>query len=310
MALLLICPSKDPGPWLEAIAAVDPEIDVRVWPAIGDPADVTFALLWNHPPEVLHQFPNLKAVSSLGAGIDHINNDPSRPSQLPVARIVDPDLVQSMSEYVTTAALLHFRDFRPYQSQQTRKQWLPLPARNISDCTIGIMGMGELGSNAAKKLHALGFPVIGWSRRRKSHPALTHAYAGPDELKDFLQRSRILVCLLPLTPATHRILNYDCFSQLPQDAYVINVARGAHLVEQDLLRALSEGSLSGACLDVFDVEPLPAEHPFWQHPSITITPHIASLTNPMTAAPQVVENYRRSLHGESLLHQVDLKQGY
>ncbi len=310
MALLLICPTKAPQPWLQAMASVDPEIEVRVWPDVGDPADIAFILLWNHPPRVLEQFPNLKAVSSLGAGIDHINNDPSLPSHLPVARIVDPSLVRSMSEYVATAAMLHFRDFPAYKSLQTDKNWKPLPTRNIRDYTAGIMGMGELGYDAAKKLHGLGFPVVGWSRQRKSYPELTCSYAGKTELGDFLHTSRILICLLPLTPATRHILDYQLFTRLPQQAFVINVARGAHLVEKDLLRALAEGHLSGACLDVFDTEPLPADHPFWHHPAITITPHIASLTNPVTAARQVVENYHRAINGTSLLHQVNLARGY
>lgn len=310
MALLLVCPTKDPAPWQEALAATAPDIPVRVWPETGDPADITFALLWNHPAGVLDTLPNLKAISSLGAGIDHINKDTSISRHLPVARIVDPALVQSMSEYVVTAVLTNFRDFPAYQKMQASQNWQPLQPRDIRNSCIGIMGMGVLGHDAARKLHAIGFTVEGWSRQPKSYPELNRSWAGRAALPDFLGRVQTLVCLLPLTPDTAGILDYALFSQLPGGAYLINVARGGHLVEADLLRALDEGKLSGACLDVFEQEPLPADHPFWRRPGITITPHIASLTNPFTAAPQVADNYRRALAGKPLLHAVDLRRGY
>lgn len=310
MALLLVCPSKNPAPWQEALASVAPDIPVRVWPETGDPADITFALLWNHPAGVLDTFPNLQAISSLGAGIDHINSDTAIPSHLPVARIVDPALVQSMSEYVVTATLNDFRDFPAYRHLQSRQSWQPLQPRDIRTHRTGIMGMGMLGYDAARKLHGLGFNVEGWSRRPKSYPELNRSWAGREALPDFLSRIQTLICLLPLTPETAGILDYELFSLLPDGAYLINVARGGHLMEADLLRALDEGKLSGACLDVFENEPLPADHPFWRHPGITITPHIASITNPLTAAPQVAENYRRANAGKPLLHAVDRRQGY
>lgn len=310
MAILFLCPSKDPIPWQHAIARYDPNIEVRVWPEYGDPSDITFALLWNHPRASIKPFQNLMAISSLGAGIDHINNDPAIPKHLPIARIVDPGLVQSMSEYVLMAALQLFRQSKGYERLQQQTEWQPLSPRQIADFPVGIMGMGQLGHDAAKKLSAVGFSVIGWSQSRKDYPALSHSFAGEAELAAFLAATRILVCLLPLTRKTRGILNASLFDKLQHDSYLINVARGAHLVESDLLGALNAGQLKGAYLDVFEEEPLRSDHPFWQHPSITITPHIASITNPQTAAKQIVENYHRAMRGESLLHRVDLEKGY
>ncbi|MEM8487547.1 MAG: glyoxylate/hydroxypyruvate reductase A [Bacteroidota bacterium] len=310
MSLLFLCPTKDPAPWLAGIKAVDPDIDVQVWPDISHPDDVSFALLWQHPHDVFTRFKNLKAIASLGAGIDHILQDPTIPRHLPVARIVDPNLVASMTQYVVTAVLHSFRDFDLYKQQQTTQTWRPAAPRNIADFPVGIMGMGMLGSDAAQALAALGFTVYGWRRSGPAHPALEASFAGEAMLPAFLEKTRILVCLLPLTTATRGILNTDVFSRLQPNAYLINVARGAHVVDSDLLEALGNGSLQGACLDVFNEEPLPADHPFWRHPQITVTPHVASITNPQTAAVQVVENYHRANAGQPLLHAVDLGREY
>ncbi len=310
MSLLLICPTKDPAPWVSALNGIAPDIRIQVWPDVHPDEKAAFALVWHHPPGVLSKLPDLKALSSMGAGIDHLIADPEVPAHLPVARIVDPALVQSMTEYIVTATLQHFRDFIQYKQHQAASRWQPEPPKRIRDIRVGIMGVGALGGDAATRLQAIGFEVIGWSRRIKAHPALTGSYAGPDQLIPFLEGVHILVCLLPLTPETHGILNRVVFSALPKGAYLINVARGAHLNEQDLLDALDKGQLSGACLDVFQEEPLPASHPFWDHPAITVTPHIASITDPVSAAQQVVENYRRTHAGQPLLNQVDLKRGY
>ena len=310
MSLLLICPTKDPAPWVSAINRIAPEIDVQVWPDTGALEAITFALVWHPPPGALAALPNLKALSSMGAGIDHLVANPEVSANLPIARIVDPELIQSMTEYIVTAALLHFRDFDLYRNHQSATRWQPEPPKRIRDIKVGIMGVGMLGGAAATRLRAIGFDVIGWSRNPKQHPALSGSYAGPDELPAFLDEVRILVCLLPLTPKTKGILDGGVFALLQRGAYIINVARGAHLNEQDLLEGLDKGQLSGACLDVFQEEPLPASHPFWDHPAITVTPHIASITDPASAAQQVVENYRRTLAGKPLLNQVDLERGY
>lgn len=283
---------------------------MQVWPDTGAIEAVTFALVWHPPPGALKALPNLKALSSMGAGIDHLVANPEVSAHLPIARIVDPELIQSMTEYIVTATLLHFRDFDLYRNHQSATRWQPEPPKSIRDIKVGIMGIGMLGGDAATRLRAIGFDVVGWSRNPKQHPALSRSYAGPDELTAFLDEARILVCLLPLTPETKGILDRNVFASLQKGAYIINVARGAHLVEADLLDALESGHLSGACLDVFEQEPLPPSHPFWDHPDITVTPHIASITDPASAAPQVVENYRRASAGKALLNQVDLKHGY
>ena len=310
MAFLLICPAKDPRPWVEALHSVDPDLPVRVWPDTGDKSDIEFALVWNHPTIDWPAYTSLKALSSLGAGIDHFLKDPDVPKDIPIARIVDPELVQSMSEYVVTAALTHFRAFLNYRLNQTNAVWRPEAPRRIQDIGVGIMGMGMLGRDAAKKLRGVGFKVYGWSRRLSNSTDLDQAFAGNESLPAFLSRSDILICLLPLTSATRGILNAQTFSQLPRDAYIINVARGGHLVESALLDALQTNHIAGACLDVFEEEPLPASHPFWTHPKVLVTPHIASITNPMSAAPQVVENYQRTREGRPLLHQVNLTDEY
>jgi glyoxylate/hydroxypyruvate reductase A len=171
------------------------------------------------------------------------------------------------------------------------------------------MGLGQLGKDAAKKLSYLGFPVSGWSQTPKDIEGVK-CFAGDKALEDFLSQARILICMLPLTPKTKGILNHKTFAKLPAGAYIINIARGQHLIENDLLAALDSGQLGGACLDVFEVEPLPEDHPFWSHPKILVTPHISSITYPQTVAPQIIENYQRAKTGDPLLHVVDMERGY
>ncbi|MEO0431425.1 MAG: glyoxylate/hydroxypyruvate reductase A [Cyanobacteria bacterium J06656_5] len=309
MVLSLICPTKDPSPWVAAIQAVAPDIDLRIWPDDGDKTDVTFTLVWAQPQGIFSQYPNLQVISSMGAGVDNLLQDASIPPQSTVVRMVDPRLVSQMGDYVLAAVLNHVRQFPQYGQSQQHHQWQPLQPRNIDEVTVGVMGIGQIGSAVAVRLSQLGVQVVGWARRAKSIAAV-QVFAGQQQLSDFLAASKILVCLLPLTPETENILNVDTLSQLPQGAYVINVARGDHLVEQDLLSLINNSHLSGACLDVFRQEPLPPDHPFWSHAKITVTPHIASLTDPISVAPQIVDNYRRMTTGQPLLNQVDRPRGY
>lgn len=306
MTLNLICPTKDPQPWVDAITAVAPHIDLQVWPNDGDKADITFALVWAQPLGVFAQYPNLRVISSMGAGVDNLLQDPSIPTHVPVVRMVDPRLVTQMGDYVLAATLNAVRQFPSYMQQQ---QWQPLPPRNVDSVTVGVMGLGQIGKAVANRLLTVGFQVVGWSRRAKSMQGV-RVFAGHQQLSDFLAASDILVCLLPLTSETENILNSQTLGQLPQGAYVVNVARGNHLVEEDLLSLINKNHLAGACLDVFRQEPLPQGHPFWSHPKILVTPHIASLTDPISVAPQIVENYRRMEAGEPLLNQVDKHRGY
>ncbi len=306
MPLSLICPTKDPTPWIQAITPIFPDVDLRVWPDDGSKDEITFALVWAQPPGVFAQYPNLQVIASMGAGVDNLLQDTSIPEHVSVVRMVDPRLVNQMGDYVLAASLNHVRQFPEYMQQQ---RWQPLVTRNVDEVTVGVMGLGQIGKSVAKRLLAMGFQVVGWSRRTKSINGIK-TFTGQQQLSDFLAASEILVCLLPLTPETENILNLQTLSQLPQGAYVVNVARGQHLVENDLLLLINKKHLSGACLDVFSQEPLPQTHPFWSHPNIVVTPHIASLTDPISVAPQIVENYRRMIAGEPLLNQVDRQQGY
>lgn len=306
MSLALICPNRDMEAWIMAFQAHDPSLKIEVWPEINAPEEVEFAVCWNHPDGVLQQFPNLKCISSLGAGVEHLQNDTTLPPDIPLVRIVDFDLKQSMTEYVMLGALEHFRRFSEYRRQQRNHKWAASPIPHISEVGVGIMGCGELGRFVANKLADLGFKVCCWSRSQKILKTVT-TYAGNDELDEFLSESNILVCMLPLNPETENILNAHLFNRLPSKSYLINVARGGHLVEADLLSALDSGKLSGALLDVFREEPLGKNHSFWTDKRIKITPHIASITNPKTATKVLIDNYYRSTTDKPLLNQFQIK---
>ena len=308
-AFLIIMPMLKTAAWEKRIRAAEPGIDLRVWPDTGAPEDILFAFAWRHPHGAFRQFPNLRCIASLGAGVDNILSDPDLHEKVAITRIVDPSLTQSMSEYVVMSVLNYCRGTRFYRDREAEQKWRPVIPKLADEETVGILGLGQLGLDAARKLQALGFDVAGWRRTDREAKGVP-TYSGPGRLAAFLARSRILVNMLPLTPATENILNRDMFAMLPRGAYLINVARGRHLVEADLLAAIDAGRLSGACLDVFRTEPLPAAHPFWKHAEITVTPHIASLTNPTAVIPQIVENYRRVRAGLAVLNRVDRQRGY
>lgn len=309
MSIAIIYPNRDIDDWVAALHAHDPTLNIDVLPDISDPEQVEFVLCWNHPPDTLRQFPNLKCISSLGAGVNHLLNDLTCPTDIPLVRIVDTELKQSMAEYVMLGALEHFRRIADYRRQQALGQWAVQQIPHISEVGVGIMGFGELGQHVAEKLSTFGFNVCGWCRTPKEIENIP-VYAGDDKLAPFLNKAEILVCLLPLTSETENILNARTFSQLPPGALLINAARGAHLVDADLISALDSGQLSGALLDVFREEPLPGQHPFWAHEEITITPHVASATNPESAALQIIDNYHRALKGRPLKNLVERKRGY
>jgi glyoxylate/hydroxypyruvate reductase A len=309
MALLIIAPDINVNAWVKHLGMLDPGIDIRIWPQVGVADDITFALCWYHPPGEFKKYKNLKCIASLGAGVDHILRDPDLPAGIPITRVVEHCMAQSMSEYVVLAVLNYCRQFDSFRADQFQKKWQPRIPLLAADMQIGIMGLGQLGKDAAKKLGYLGFPVSGWSQTPKDIEGVT-CFAGDEALDDFLSQTRILICMLPLTPKTKGILNHKTFAKLPAGAYVINTARGQHLVEKDLLAALDSGQLDGACLDVFEVEPLPEDHPFWNHPKIIVTPHISSITYPRDVAPQIIENYQRTETGNPLLHVVDVDRGY
>jgi glyoxylate/hydroxypyruvate reductase A len=267
-AFLMIMPTLKTASWEKRIRAAEPGIDLRVWPATGAAEDIAFALTWRHPHGEFRRFSNLKCIASMGAGVDNILSDPDLPEHVPITRIVDPSMAQSMSEYVVMSVLNYCRRSRFFRDREAQQKWQPVIPKLAAEETVGILGIGQLGQAAARKLQALGFEAVGWRRTDKVVKGVP-TYSGPDQLKAFLARCRILVNMLPLTPHTTGILNRATFALLPRGAYLINVARGQHLVEEDLLAALASGRLSGACLDVFCTEPLPAEHPFWTHADIT-----------------------------------------
>ncbi len=309
MTISIICTGKDSKPWVSALKQIDPTLDIQLGPNEQDKNKVTFALCWKHPAGSLKAYPNLRCVSSMGAGIDHFLNDPDFPQKLPVVRIVDPLLAKTMFEYVCTAAMYYLRDFDCYQNLQEQLRWQPKTSKSISDTTIGIMGLGNLGKHAAIKFANMGFNVCGWARIQKSVDGV-QVYAGENQLNAFLSQSNILICLLPLTKKTEGILNLKLFNRLPKGAYLINVARGEHLIEDDLINALNQSHLNGACLDVFREEPLPTIHPFWEHEKIMLTPHCSSVTEPSSVAPQIVNNYRLMQEGKPLLNQVQFDREY
>jgi glyoxylate/hydroxypyruvate reductase A len=309
MALLFRSSVDSEARWKPQLARLMPELEVRIWPEIGDPADIDYALVWRPEPGFLASLPNLKLILSLGAGVDHILTDPHLHGGVPIVRLVDPYMTDAMSEYVVLQVLrLHRQDF-DYRCQQERRIWLELDQKNAAKRAVGILGFGELGQDAARKLQGLGFDVALWGRRQRTAEGLL-GYAGSTGLSALLDRSEILVCLLPLTAETEGILNASTFAMMPKGAALINAARGGHLVEEDLLAALASGRLSAAVLDVFRDEPLPAHHPFWHHPRIVVTPHVAAATHPPTAAPIILDNIRRLEAGLPLLNQVDPARGY
>lgn len=294
--------------WAEVFRQHAPEIDFRIWPDVGDPQQVRFLAAWAPPDDLAAQFPNLEVLFSSGAGVDQFDFA-ALPPTLPVVRMVEPGIVRGMVEYVTQAVLSLHRDVPAYRRQQQRGEWRPLPVRPAGERRVGVLGLGSLGQAVLTQLQGFGFDCAGWSRSRHAIDGV-RCYAGQDELTVFLARTDLLICLLPLTDATRGVLNAGLFSQLPRGAALVHVGRGPQLVEADLLAALALGQLSEAVLDVTDPEPLPPRHAFWRHPRIQLTPHIASMTQPLSAAAVVIDNLRRFAAGEPMVGLVDRTRGY
>lgn len=295
--------------WKAVLGRLAPEINFYSYQEDHPREEIEVAMAWKHPTGIFKEYPSLQYVASFGAGVDFLLEDPEFPPGIPITRVVDPVLASDMSEFVIGAILSHLKNLYQYKTDQLNSVWKPLPYKRITDVKVGIMGLGELGTALSKDLISLGFRVLGWSRTSKNMNGIT-SFAGPGEQSQFLGQSDILVCLLPLTNETRGILNRSLFEQLPKGAYVINVARGGHLVDHDLIDMLNTEHLSGACLDVFHEEPLDKKHPFWNHPKIFMTPHIASVSDVNAVAPQLLENYRRFKEGLPLLNEVSTTSGY
>lgn len=308
MSLLLIAPKRDLNQLSEELQNIDPNLEIDIWPKVKNKDRVTFAVAWNHPKNVLGNYPNLKAVSSLGAGVNHLLNDESLSEEIKFARLITPSLKSEMAEYVLQAVLAYRQHTTRYTDQKREAFWDKHKLIPKEDSAVGILGLGEMGLSIADLLILNGYKVNGWSRSKKDVEGITSF--SENELGDFLNSSNILICALPLTDKTHSILDLELFKKLKEPGYLINVGRGQHLIEEDLIYAIDTGVLAGAWLDVFEEEPLPSNHLFWNRPKIMITPHIAAVTDPKEAAEQIIENYKRSLSGMEMVNSVDRKKGY
>lgn len=312
MDIIFYHPTFDVTWWIKALEQALPQAKVREWkPGDNDHAD--YALVW-HPPVAMLAGRELKAVFALGAGVDSILSKlQAHPEMLapsvPLFRLEDTGMALQMQEYAVSQVLHWFRRFDDYQAQKEQTLWQPLPEYRREEFTIGIMGAGVLGSKVAQSLQAWGFPLRCWSRSRKSWPGV-ESFAGNDELTDFLSKTKVLINLLPNTAETVGIINQQLLNALPQGAWLINLARGVHLIEEDLIQALNSGKLKGAMLDVFNQEPLPPESPLWKHPRVAITPHIAAVTRPAEAVAYISQAISRLEKGEPVSGLVDRLRGY
>lgn len=309
MSILLICPEQYARHWQKALGQQLPDVKIEIYPRVDAPEEVEFIVAWKPPHGVFEEFPNLKAVQSLGAGVENIIQSNTIPKGAVLCRIVDSNLASDMWEYILMASLFYLKNMPRYVQQQATTTWKQKRYKRIKDTRVSILGLGQIGSLVAKNFAALGFQVRGWSNSKKNI-AQVETFVGEKELALCLADTDILVNILPLTAATTGILNQNHLQQLNEGAYLINAGRGGHLVESDLLHLLEVGHLSGAFLDVFSIEPLPAAHPFWTHPKIQITPHVASLTDLNSASEQIAENYRRCMARKELLHVVSVEKGY
>ncbi|HHK74310.1 MAG TPA: glyoxylate/hydroxypyruvate reductase A, partial [Rhizobiales bacterium] len=288
--------------------------DIRLWPDRGNTDDIDYALLWRPRPEMLTRLPGLKAIFSLGAGVDHLLGLETLPANVPVVRITEDDLTSRMSEYVVLHVLRHHRRLREYEALAARREWRELAQPAACEVRVGILGLGHLGRDAAQKLKMMGFQVAGWSRTAKQLEGI-ETFAGAKALTAFLGRSDILVCLLPLTPQTRGILNSSLFARLARDGagkgpVLINAGRGGLQVEDDILKALDDGTLYEVTLDVFETEPLPQTSALWTHERVSITPHNAAPSTPEAICTQILTQIRRFEAGEALENLVDTKRGY
>ena len=300
--------SKDtkPEPWVNALRQQLPDARVEAWAPGAEPAD--YAVVWAPPQDFLDAQPRLKGLFNIGAGVDALMQL-RLPTGVPVVRLDDAGMSVQMAEYVCHAVIRYFRELDVYAEEAQQAHWAFRRPRVRADFTVGVMGLGVLGQRVAQALRGFEFPVVGWSRTPRQVEGIT-CHAGAEGLSAFLGASQVLVNLLPLTPDTENILNRDTLAQLRPGAYVINVARGAHLVDADLLALFDSGHLSGAALDVFRTEPLPAEHPFWQHRCITVTPHTSARTLRDESVAQIAGKIRALERGESITGVVDPLRGY
>ncbi len=307
VSVAVYVPSEDRlGRWVEGIAAQLPDVEVVAHDAVPDPGAVRHAVVWAPPPGMLARWPNLEATISIGAGIDHVAADPHYPAHVPVIKTVGDETIQRMREYVALHVLRMHRRQPELDAAQHRQEWVPPVTPAATSRPVGVLGAGALGGAAAATLAGLGFPVTAWSRSGAAPPGVR----GTCDLEALLAGSEILVCLLPLTSGTRGILNAATLSRLPRGACLLNAARGGHVVEDDLLAALDAGSVGHATLDVTQTEPLPPDHPFWRHPRVTITPHVASRIDPVTGSRLIAGTLRALYRGAEVPGMTWIGRGY
>jgi glyoxylate/hydroxypyruvate reductase A len=293
--------------WQEAFRQLRDDVMLVDWSSSEDPDAFEFALIWKPPPGGLHRYTRLKAIQSLGAGVNQL--DVAALPNVPLARLIDPALTESMTDYAIAAVFRHYRTFDAFERDTRERAWRYAPPEPKGAWTVGVMGLGVIGGAIAKALHALGFPVRGWARTRASIDGVD-SFAGREELDAFLGGARILINVLALTPETEGVLDRAAMSRLPAGAFVVNIGRGGHLAEPDLVALLDEGHIAGATLDVLSEEPPALDNPLLGNPRVLITPHVAGVSNPETAARVVLENFDRALSGRPLMNEVDRTRGY
>ena len=306
LRIAFCCTRTEPEPWLQGLRAALPQAHVELWQPGTAPAD--YAVVWAPPQQFFDEQSKLKGVFAIGAGVDALL--PLRlPPNAALVRLDDAGMAVQMAEYVCHAVIRHFREFDAYAAETRQGQWTLHQPRSRVDFPVGVMGLGVLGQRVARALSQFEFPVNGWSRSPKTLDGV-RTFSGPAQFDEFLSSSRVLVNLLPLTFDTQGIMNRATLSRLRPGGYVINVARGAHLVDDDLLALLDSGHLAGAMLDVFRVEPLPPAHPFWQQPKITLTPHTAARTLRAASIAQIAGKIEALERGETVVGRVDRGRGY
>ena len=311
MSALLYYSEQDPAElWSQELRKALPEdIDVRLYPELGNAEEIEFALCWQPKPGMLAGLPSLKLIFSMAAGFDHVLQDPQRPPNVPIVRIIDNTLSTMMSEFAAYAVLGFHRYMPAFHADQRNKVWGRRWPQYTPETHIGVLGIGAIGTDVAQKLQTLGFQVHGWSRTEKYLDGVI-CHAGESGLFEMLPQCQQIVSVLPLTTETKGIINNRTIAALPQGAYITNIGRGGHVVDEDLLAALESGHISGAFLDVFNEEPLPTEHSYWDHPNVIITPHIAGEIVPQSCAHSIATNIRRYRSGEQVQGIADLERGY
>ena len=312
MALLLASTDfwEDMDVWQVELKAELSNIDVRVHPDVGNENEIEYAVVWKHPHGILKRYSNLKAILSLGAGVDHITSDPDLPEGIPIVRLVDKKLTHEMCLHALHWVLHFHSEHYLYLKQQIDRKWEQQSSIQTEDRTIGIMGLGNIGGSIATSLIHQGFHVIGWGANKRNSSAEVNYYYGAKQLREFLEKTNILINVLPLTKNTINMIGQKELKQLPRDSFIINMGRGGIINEVDLLSLLEEGHISSAALDVFDQEPLSPDNPLWRHPSVYITPHIAGQSNPKSASKTIAENIRRIEDGKMPFPIYNITKGY